>query len=477
MKIRMLLLALLLAGSATYAQTECDCAAEFKYIKQKVETNYVGFNDKIKQKGRSKYDSISNSILKLAPQAIKPAYCLFLVQRYLDYFQDGHLVLYRKEDSIKRPWVEMVRKARAEVTPVKLSPQRITNLKSATGAEGIFWNKDRSFRIAVINDENPFRNYVAQIMISPSNSWRPGDVLMEFNYDSVNYKFNGFQYTEEGLIQPISYDVKGNSFGPWLREGNVTNNNPEPAGIEKKVRLPWTSGKQLSPKTFYLRVASFNTDQARVIDSVVAANKAAIESSPYLIVDIRGNGGGSDFSYSSISPYLYTDSVKIVGADFYSTKDNITAWKKVAAQPDMPDETKEVIAAFVDSMVMHPGKMIHVIPDGYKKLTVTHPVPKKVVVLIDGENASTAEQFILEAMQSKKTTLMGTHSAGILDYANMLDIDFKTLSYTLGYPSSRSRRVDQGLAIDNVGIKPQIQLKEDQDWIAAAQLYLEGNSK
>ena len=43
----------------------------------------------------------------------------------------------------------------------------------------------------------------------------------------------------------------------------------------------------------------------------------------------------------------------------------------------------------------------------------------------------------------------------------------------LHYATSRSRRVDMGLGIDNVGIRPDYILTPTQNWVIAAQELLE----
>jgi C-terminal processing protease CtpA/Prc len=94
-------------------------------------------------------------------------------------------------------------------------------------------------------------------------------------------------------------------------------------------------------------------------------------------------------------------------------------------------------------------------------------------VLIDEDCASSTEQFLLEAIQSRKVTLMGQHTAGILDYANVRDEALPCMSFILHYATTRSQRVDAGKGIDNVGIKPRVMLGANQDWVEEARRYLE----
>ncbi|MFN7118979.1 MAG: hypothetical protein ACK4TA_19425 [Saprospiraceae bacterium] len=85
--------------------------------------------------------------------------------------------------------------------------------------------------------------------------------------------------------------------------------------------------------------------------------------------------------------------------------------------------------------------------------------PKKVVILIDHKCVSSTEQFLLSAIQSEKVTLMGQASGGVLDYSNMREASLGNSIFTLFHATSRSRRIDVGKGIDNVG------LDYKQDWI------------
>ncbi len=470
MKITSSLIMLLLAASGAFAQApDCDCAAEFRFMKQKVETNYAGFNDKISIKTRKSYDSLSNHLLKLAPSATKPTYCLFLLKQYTDFFNDGHLRIERLPNESDRPLEALVRDARKEPVPVPLSQKKLTYLKISDSPEGIYWSQDRKMRIAVTENVNAFRNYVGQVLVSNSTSWRRGDILMELKYDSAHQTLNGFQYTEIGLIEPVLLKFTGSYLGNWRRETAY----PEAGKSEaEKIILPATSGKKLSDKTYYLRIASFEPGEAGAIDSVMQAGKAAMAACPYLILDVRGNGGGSDQTYASVSPLLYTDSLRITGADVWATTDNIKSWSDLL-NTRLPEETKKQIKALVDTMNNNKGKMTALVKDHWKKVPVAGQAPKKVVVLMDGGCASTTEEFLLEALQSKKTTLMGAPSAGVLDYANVRSIKFKSIPYVIAYPTSRSKRIDRGQGIDNKGIMPAVVLTESQDWITSAQQKLE----
>jgi C-terminal processing protease CtpA/Prc len=203
------------------------------------------------------------------------------------------------------------------------------------------------------------------------------------------------------------------------------------------------------------------------------ANQSNLSKIPYLILDLRNNGGGADFSYKPITPYLYTNTLRHIGADVLSTDDNMAGWAAVATTEGIPPDQKAFISDVVKKMEQHKGELVSFSDDRNITLDSISSSPQKVVVLMNKNCGSTTEEFLLSARQSSKVTLMGEHTAGVLDYSNMRGADFSCMPYMLYWATSRSRRIDQGMAIDNIGIKPDKILKSGQNWIEEAKLYLE----
>ena len=124
-------------------------------------------------------------------------------------------------------------------------------------------------------------------------------------------------------------------------------------------------------------------------------------------------------------------------------------------------------------MEAHKGEWINWSDDGTYSNFTRLPYPQKVVVLIDAGCASTTEQFLLEARQSSKVTLMGQNTSGTLDYSNWVESPLVCFPYVLRYPTTRSRRIDVGQGIDNIGIKPNRYLNPKENWVKAAVQELE----
>ncbi|MCK6609345.1 MAG: hypothetical protein L6Q46_13755 [Flavobacterium sp.] len=70
----------------------------------------------------------------------------------------------------------------------------------------------------------------------------------------------------------------------------------------------------------------------------------------------------------------------------------------------------------------------------------------------------------MEARQSSKVILAGHHTMGVLDYSNVRMVDFECMPLTLGYSTTRSRRIPNE-AIDGKGVQPNVILDfNSKEW-------------
>lgn len=459
---RIFLLSIFFFPVSSNAQT-CDCSQEFNHIRQFVETNYAGFSDKVSRLS-DKADYIRMVNLLEKEVKTKNAYekCLFMISRYLDFFKDEHIQVSANFNAVKPdtgfiPYKETI----------KLTGEQISKLKSSSGSEGVYYFRfDTAYRIALIRNETPLRDFVGVIVDSKLPSWKKG--MVKFEAKKVNDSLlKGVLYLRNHMPKVEWFFLGRNTIGgDWQREGTeqVKNQN---SGYQP------VASKKLSDKTFYIKVSNFNPSNAKNIDSVVNVNKSLIESLPNLVLDLRDNGGGSDFSYLPLLPYLYTNPVKTIGVDVLSTEANINGWKKILDDEDVPVKSKESIWGMISKMEIAKGRLVNIAEDEIDSSFQVLPNPKKVVILINRGCASTTEQFLLFARQSTKVMLLGENTKGVLDYSNMRDSAFSCMPYILHYATTRSRRLDLNQGIDNAGIKPDKYLPAGSDWIAEAMKLLE----
>jgi C-terminal processing protease CtpA/Prc len=204
------------------------------------------------------------------------------------------------------------------------------------------------------------------------------------------------------------------------------------------------------------------------IDSVIQANLKSIQSMPKLVIDLRWNGGGGDHSMSFLQPIIYTNPVKNIGADLLTTPENIIAWDNIINlyRNEIPQKELDNMLQILSQGRGKERAIVNFAADYTGILPTVWPLPAKVAIVINHGCGSTTEEFLLFAKQSKKVVMAGEHSNGSLDYSNVVKKDFFNPNFELHYPTTRSRRLDVGLGIDNVGIKPDIPLDLSTDnWL------------
>lgn len=238
------------------------------------------------------------------------------------------------------------------------------------------------------------------------------------------------------------------------------------------------TARVLSDETFLITVPSFAIRYKPGLDALTKKYDAEIKRRPNLILDLRGNGGGSDLAFSSLVPYLYTQPLVTVGSDILVTRENADSWEalltpisaaekraptgRLRAMMLIPKEEKET-RAFVADRVKRmraeaEGTFLRSQADCCESLPEVFPLPSRIAILMDGRCGSTTEQFLLLARQSKKVSLFGQPSAGVLDYANVRVFALPSGKCFMAIPTTRSRRLPKD-PIDNIGIVPDVRIR------------------
>jgi hypothetical protein len=342
-------------------------------------------------------------------------------------------------------------------------------LLKSKGKEGIYYFKwdSLAYKIAVIKDKSPVHDYIGVIVSSNLPGWKKGSVKLyaKMKNDSVA---QGVLFMRNQMPAVNGFLFKGDEIlGDFQRVGTTIKKQQEFDHYE-----PFTS-KKLDDKTLYIKLTSFSPSYEKKIDSLFIANEDALKTMPNLVLDLRGNNGGTDAAYQPILSYIYTSPVKNIGNDLYATEANIDGWKRNATNPDLSADEKKWYEGAIANMEAHKDQWINWSDDGRYSNFKRLPNPSKVVVLIDNSCASSTEEFLFEARQSSKVILLGQNTSGTLDYSNWVPSPLVCYPYVLRYPTTRSRRIDVGQGIDNIGIKPNRYLNPKEDWIKAAVQELE----
>lgn len=215
------------------------------------------------------------------------------------------------------------------------------------------------------------------------------------------------------------------------------------------------TAKPMNDSTYFLRIPSFRDSTSNQMSK---DNWDAITSRPYLIVDLRCNGGGNDQNFDALADLTYSGPYLTHGVEQYATPDFLALFKDIIAH-DPQSEWRDYLQELTDSMENHLGD--YVLRPGMQCIRLVrrdtvYQNPRRIGLLIHGRNASSAEQYILEAKESEKVVLFGNErTSGTLDLSNVFDITSPSGWFKLYIPTTRSCRWPD-IVIDGKGIAPQI---------------------
>ena len=171
----------------------------------------------------------------------------------------------------------------------------------------------------------------------------------------------------------------------------------------------------------------------------------------YLIIDIRGNGGGKDSYYEPYLALLYDTPAVIDGMDFFYTKRNyhemsryVPGWMRELAKDKDKSKERVMWTMAEDFNIQYPS---------------VSPLPVAAALIIDNEVGSSGEQMVLDiSASSKRTTVYGRDNTyGVLDISNCTEEELPFSKHFILIPVTVSHRLpDRG--IDKTGIAPDVRL-------------------
>lgn len=484
------------------------CQRDAEFVVRTVEQNYAGFGDKVTPRTRLAYDSATQRLRTAAADSATSALaCGRALEQWTAFFRDGHLGIDYQRAAFAGPATPAgalldtapaalrARFASAPTRPVSASDV-LRELGGASGRvdpiQGIWRTVGAPYRLAVVRDSAMGPDaFVAVVLSADSAWWVPGQVKAVFRAASEPRttgatraavgpvrRYSARYYQRDHTEQLTSARLQNGLllFAPGWRWSRETPR--EPGDVSPEAYLASFNGRTalrvLSPRTLLLALPSFNLDSRRAVDSVLRANADAIRHTENLIIDVRGNGGGSDYVFMPVLPFIATGPIRSVNADIYATPLNTATFAAVLQDPRFPASDRPYLEHLVAAMRAHPGQFIPR-PDTVFRFDSLNREPKRVAVLTDSGCASSCEEFVLAARQSDRVVLVGTHTEGVLDYANVLTAQTPSGRFVLHYGTSRSHRIPKD-PVDPNGIMPQVQIPPDVlfpvDW---TQRYLEGH--
>lgn len=485
----------LLSQAPALAQQPCNCRENFEWMQQKITTNYAGYRDKATAQTQPALQALGTTLLAQTEQATDST-CLRLMREWLRFFKDGHLQIASGGGGggpTAEPKPEDIRERFVAEPSIPMTEHRAKQLldqrgEKTTPVEGIWQNREGTYRVAVLSmplGSGQVTGYAAVILKADSVWWVPGQIKFNLSLGKGGYHDAEYFMRDHSMNRQQAFtDGKVLAFkniGEWHKTYPETVSDEAlarfaspfapPGGVaSEKFEL-----KKLDDQTLLLRIPTFDHNLRHITDSLLAAHADLLAHTPHLVIDLRNNGGGSDVSYAKVMPYLYTQPFQVIGTQHFATTDNAEKYRLLQSDKNYPVGTRMYAKRMEKKMLRQPGTLLNG-KNSTRKMKRVQPYPQKVAVLVNGGCASSCEQFVLAARQSKKVTLIGTATAGVLDYGNMHHMAYPCKKWELGWATSRSMRIDAGQGIDNVGVAPQVQPgAEVRDWLEFAQRYLKEN--
>lgn len=474
MKKTVTILLALIAGAIVWGQ-ECNCQSNFEWMKTTFENNDAGFSYAIANKGQQAYDDHNKRILEKVKFASTTSDCVTILYEWLKFFRSGHLGIdytYPQGENVA-PTVSAASFMNWEKLKVDMKKfEKELNSKKEPDYEGIWESPVYKIGIKKVNSE-----YIGFIVESGADTWTKDQVKLRFEVSGKKAK-STFYMRDHSAVESDMVEMLGKNY---LQLGNVLLERVYPKYETEKhitdyfkmldAEKPYID--ELNATTLYFRIPTFSHLAKKEIDSVIAANKEKILKTENLIIDIRGGTGGSDRSYSEILPFLYTNPIRTVGLEMYSTPLNNQRMLEMATNPEYglsEDDKKEALEAY-EKLNNNLGKFVN-LGDNEDNVYIdefdtVYPYPKNVGIIINNRNGSTDEQFLLAAKQSKKVKLFGTTTRGVLDISNMYSVESPCNEFTLLYALSRSNRIPE-FTVDDKGIQPDFYLDKgipDYEWV------------
>ncbi|MEL6626811.1 MAG: S41 family peptidase [Bacteroidota bacterium] len=464
---------------------DCDCLSNYQWVKKTFEENDAGFQYALDRKGVPLYEYHSEAIEAQAKQTKDIVTCQRLLAEWLSFFRAGHLDI-----EINLPegtGVEGERSAEAIIQQFQNWERLDVDLESFTkylaqksekDIEGVWETLSKSYRIGIRKVDNAYKGFV---MEANNPYWQPGQVKLTIKQDlsEGTYYLKDHSASQLDIINLMEED--------YLQLGTVMMQRvgaTEPSAAIAQYMNNIGEGSpyfaEVDDQTLLIGIPSFDYDYKEEIDELIEAHRTQILSTPNLIIDIRGNGGGSDASFKELIPFLYTSPIRSVGIELRSTPRNNERMLTIANDDEYDEEIQEWAKQAYDVLNEHLGEFVNIY--GQEVFVSTFdtvlPYPQHVGILIDEENGSTAEEFLLIAKQSQKVKLFGRTTFGVLDISNMYWADAPSGDFTLHYSLSKSFRLS-GMAIDGIGIQPDIFLDQTlprHEWLNYVQevLHQEG---
>lgn len=216
--------------------------------------------------------------------------------------------------------------------------------------------------------------------------------------------------------------------------------------------------KAIGSKITYMRLSDFDNEEA--IQKMYVENEALLAESKYLVIDVRGNGGGSISSFFPLMKYclpvgktLNEIGLKMSGVEVNYTERNCNSRLELIQQyreMELPEETITMLDQMEAELMTNKGK-------GFVEDSQDMELPiageegmEHVYIITDEGCASSGDAFVEMMSVSPRVTIVGRPTMGVQDYSNVCMMQME--DYTFVYPTTRLTDINKGIRQTKVGV-------------------------
>ncbi|MGV3586570.1 MAG: S41 family peptidase [Adhaeribacter sp.] len=444
----------------------CNCSHNLNTTIQKTEENYAGYPTKVNAKTTKDYNFLVQKLKQKAAGINEPKKCYYLIRDYIKFYEDKHFILsYRNEndyDSLVIDYADSYfqdKKIKNKLAPVEgiyTNPDSTITIGIKKTKAGIF----QAFKIASKHDNFP-KGFVYFTLTPNGRKY----IVKDYNsFVSTNFPANQngnllylWNYAIWGKISPQQMTAaESQELSQWQNNNN---------GLAfRKINADYS----------YLKIPTFINNDDK-IQRLVSDNDELIRNTKYLIVDLRGNGGGNTgwihfISYFMTNPIIQESTYLRLTPENIKHKLNDIA--PFATQPIPAEMQKYFPADILNAYKKAYQEMPAARESFYPVPSVNFPLdsitrqPEKIALIVDDFCGSSAEYFFYLSKQSRKTISYGTNTLGMMDYEGMSTptaLPYEKFSLTI--PISKSSWTDKN-PIDRTGFKPDIVINKPQnEWL------------
>jgi len=373
--------------------------------------------------------------------------CTRILQAYVNAYDDPHLFLNSAPVISEADAARM----RADAPTLPFSPHLLREQAvSATGRGPLVgvWAGD-GFEAAIIPEGDG--GFVAVVVGTQSDDWSVGDIAAHFDHhegdpEAVRYR------AEDRTPVRTGYHIVSDAIlaMPPANWGRI---EPAPHGVigdwdPHAPRAP--RFEMISPEVAWLSVPSLSPRRiGDALEVIAQDHRDDIIGSELLVVDLRGNSGGSSLAMAPLDPFIMTSEVRDgYAADTQSpvllaSPDTAAHYANIVDQME-PGLERSVFEDLVRRLEDNPGSLQPMLTDP-AHIAIYHDArlpealfdePRQVAFLVDGDVVSAGEAALLRAGRSTRVTSFGANTRGSIDYQQvlMVAVGDGALRFALGYP-------------------------------------------